>query len=134
MRSPLPLVLLATLALASSAAAQSIASGDVTGQVRGPDGEGLPDAVVSLRSLDLGITQEAATDMQGRYSLPFVAPGRYELRVEAVGYAPTVYPLVRIEAGTARTINIDLTPAAPPVTHVDTVRTVGTLLGRWRGS
>jgi hypothetical protein len=134
MRSPLPLVLLATLALASSAAAQSIASGDVAGQVRGPDREGLPDAVVTLRSLDLGITQEAATDMQGDYSLQFLTPGRYELRVEAVGYAPTVYPLVRVEAGTSRTINIDLTPAAPPVTHVDTVTTVGTLLGRWRGS
>ena len=134
MRSPLPLVLLAILTLASSAAAQTIASGDVTGQVRGPDREGLPDAVVSLRSLDLGITQEAATGMQGEYALQLLTPGRYELRVEAVGYAPVVYPLIRVEAGTSRTLNIDLTPAAPPVTHVDTVTTVGTLLGRWRGS
>ncbi len=129
------LILLATLAVAaSSAQAQTVVTGQVDGRVLSAEGNGLPGAVVTIRSIELGMSREATTDLQGIYTLEFLTPGQYELRVEAFGYRPVVYPLIRVEAGTARTLDVALNQAPPPVMRVDTAAVASTSLGRWRGS
>ncbi|MGD8321997.1 MAG: carboxypeptidase-like regulatory domain-containing protein, partial [Gemmatimonadota bacterium] len=132
MRLPYSAVFVVTLASAPAAlAAQTVVSGEITGQVSGSDRSGLSDAVVTLSSSSL--SREATTDLQGRFTLQFLAPGLYEMRVEAFGYRPVVFPSVRVEAGVTRTVSVTVTRATPPVTQVDTAAPSAAALSRWSG-
>ncbi len=131
MRSSIYLILALTVLGPISAAAQTAVSGDVSGRVLTSTGQSVPDAVVTLRSFQLDITRATTTDMQGAYSITFLTPGRYEMRVEAFGYRPVVYPVVQVEAGTSHTLMVRLTASPPPVTQVDTVRLGGVPYSRW---
>ena len=50
-----------------------------------------------------------ATDSDGRYSLPGIAPGQYTLAFRFIGYQEERIPL-SLEAGAGRTINVELAP------------------------
>ncbi len=134
MRSSTYLILVIALFVPMSAAAQTVVSGDVSGRVLTSDGRSIPDAVVTLHSLEMDVTREAATDLAGSYAIQFMSPGRYEMRVEAFGYRPLVRPVVRVEAGASRLVNVTLIASPPPVTQVDTVMEGGMALSRWSGA
>ncbi|MHC4925684.1 MAG: carboxypeptidase-like regulatory domain-containing protein, partial [Planctomycetota bacterium] len=116
----LPLVAVCLLGCTQTLVAQSVTSGAISGTVR-------------ERSLDLGLYREATSDASGRFRFTFVVPGEYELRVETLGFRPTVVGPIDVEAGDTRSVDVSITAATPPVVETDTLRLGGDGgSSRWR--
>src|SRR6266545_902913 len=79
------------LALLVPAWAQETPPPSLRGTVTDPSGAAVPGAVVQLRGPGpkLGNAQRAKTGSAGEYSFPSLAPGRYQVRVNAKGFAVT---------------------------------------------
>jgi len=73
-----------------AAYAQSASTGALTGTVTDPTGAVLRNAQIALRNIGTGETRGAITDQGGSYHLSLLPPGKYELTVEATGFAPLV--------------------------------------------
>jgi Carboxypeptidase regulatory-like domain/TonB-dependent Receptor Plug Domain len=88
--------------------------GSITGTVTGASGGALPGAQVSITSLESGaVARTVATDAQGFYVAPDLAPGNYEMRVSAAGFVSQVWTSINITAGSVRVLNVTMTPGNP---------------------
>lgn len=103
------------------AAGQAGSSASLTGQVVDPSDIGVARALVTVSSRRGGAYTETATDVSGRFRLPLLSPGIYELRIEALGYRPLVVTDIAMQAGETLDLTLPLTPASPPVLYVDTM-------------
>lgn len=91
LRHPLqrPLLLFAALLAASAALAQT-ATGTLTGIVSDASGGALDGATVTARNLATGATRKVASDATGRYRVPNLPPGDYEVQIEMSGFTSVV--------------------------------------------
>lgn len=89
----------------------------------GVESGGLPvgEALVSLIPVGAGLPREVFSDRQGRFAFPSLPPGRYDLRVEAVGHRPSLVQGMELVPSRTVRLQVVLTPEAPPVTRVDTL-------------
>ena len=85
------------------------AQGTLSGTVSAPSGAAVSNARVSLRRIADGRTTETRTDSGGRYKVPDLMPGDYELFVAAEGYSPGAVT-VTIVAGVDQTKDVQLYP------------------------
>jgi hypothetical protein len=125
------LVALAVLAPAS-ASGQGLTTATVAGTVTSATGQPLSGALVTLTSLGAGGTHETTTSASGAYAFGLVAPGPYEIRVEALGYRPVVARTLTLGGGERGGVPIVLAAAPPPVLTVDTLVLGGATSSRWR--
>src|SRR3712207_5561075 len=87
-RSGMPRVLLTlwcVLGFASLSAAQD-PRGAVAGRVVDTSGGTLPGTTVPVTNTATGTVNTAVTDEDGRYSIPFISPGTYDVKVELTGF------------------------------------------------
>ncbi len=73
--------------------------GSLTGQILDGDGAPVEHARLDIEEMGTGTTYEVHTDGQGRFLLPQVAPGSYQIDVEAAGFAPWQEGGVEVSAG-----------------------------------
>jgi hypothetical protein len=98
--------------LAASAAALGQTGGTaLTGAVTKAAGAPVPNALIAVRNTATGQTVETRSDPSGRYSLPNLAPGEYEVTVSAPGFAAKTVKTA-LAAGAAQTLNLEMTPGA----------------------
>jgi Carboxypeptidase regulatory-like domain len=64
------------------------------GTVKDPSGAAVPGATVQLTGT--GREQRKTTDLNGQFSFPSLAPGQYQVRVTAKGFAPVERPDLEI--------------------------------------
>ena len=74
------------LALSINALAQ-VTSGEVLGTIRDGSGAIVPNAKVSVKNLDTNANREVSSDTEGRFRIPTLPTGQYELTVVASGFA-----------------------------------------------
>ncbi len=99
-------VLIVALAILTSiAAAQSVVTGDLAGNVTDPSGAVIPNAQVALKNLQTGEAQTATTNAQGAYRFPFLKPGSYSATVNAQGFQPTTQD-ANVNLGQVTNLNI----------------------------
>ncbi len=79
--------LLMLVALACATAQETIHYGSVGGRVTDPSGAVVAGARVTARQQETNLTTEVATDREGRFRLPYLRIGEYELRIEQPGFA-----------------------------------------------
>jgi hypothetical protein len=79
----------------------------LSGTIIQPSGAVVPNAKVSVKNLASEQATETQTDSDGRYNVPNLTPGDYELSVSAIGYSTNAMK-VTITTGTARTVNVTL--------------------------
>jgi hypothetical protein len=108
-RLGLGLLGLGLLAGVGSAAAQNIGrtTGTLTGVVVNSSGSVLPGVTITAASPALVGTTTTVTDAAGRYSLPSLAAGLYEITGELSGFSPGAVRDIDLEVGT--TLKVDLT-------------------------
>ena len=94
------------LALAAAAAAQS-ATGTVSGTVSDSTGAVLPLATVALKNIATGISRTVTTDLEGRYHVPSLEPGEYELRATLTGFK-TIVRSVAVTVGGVTDVPIEM--------------------------
>lgn len=91
-----------------TAHAQEDGSGQLTGLVRGADGEPLTGAIVTVTSPELDAGDASlTTDAAGRYTLGPIRPGLYDVAVELHGYRRGSLTTLKLENG--RTTQADIT-------------------------
>jgi hypothetical protein len=81
-------------------------TGSINGLVTDPKGNALPKATISLID-GSRILGQATAGGDGRFQLPSVAPGRFEVKVEASGFRP-VSRLVTVRPGVASEVRMGM--------------------------
>jgi outer membrane receptor protein involved in Fe transport len=98
----------ATSLFAQLGASLSQLNGTVTDQ----SDRSVAKATVTLRGTETNRTYSTATNDSGLYVIPNAQPGRYELTVEAAGFAKTIQTGIELTVGQVATVNVGLKVAS----------------------
>ena len=122
-----------TIALVAAAAnAQQLGTAVLEGTVVDPQGAVVKGAPVTARQRATGIERTTAANNEGVFVLNDLAPGAYEIRVQAPGFADFAAP-VSLEVGQQQTLKVTLSVEAKKITvnvsdvgteRVDTISSV----------
>ncbi len=97
------LFLIATVASSLPVIAQS--SGSITGKIiDSKTGEGLPSVNVLVKGTYYGVS----SDVDGKFIIPKVNPGVYDISITLLGYKAVVYTGIKVEAGKAVALDVKL--------------------------
>ncbi len=99
-------VLLLSLSVSFPLCAQN-SSGTISGTVTDSSGSPVANARITVSNVFTGQAAETQTDASGRYSVPKLGPGNYEVTAVAEGF-PTSKARVALAAGAAQTLNLQL--------------------------
>jgi outer membrane receptor protein involved in Fe transport len=94
------------LALAAPASAQESTTGSIGGRVTDQQGLPLPGVNVSVNS-ERG-DRTAVTDAEGRFFVPFLTPGSYDVRAELAGFRVTEQRDVQVRLGQRAEVPLQL--------------------------
>ncbi len=86
---------------------QSTTQGAISGTVMDATGAVLPNATVTLKSLDKGYTRDATSNAQGAFQFPLADPGNYSVAVGATGFK-TFNTKVQVNVGQVTSVNAKL--------------------------
>jgi hypothetical protein len=100
------LILLFVTAFVPVASAQTAAT--VSGTVHDASNAVLPGVTVTARSGETGLVRTAVTGPEGRFVLPQLPPGTYEIRAELAGFKPHIRPQVVLAVAQSLGLNITL--------------------------
>ena len=117
------LVLAALLLTGSSlASGQTLTSGLLDGVVEDSLGAPLNDARVTVAERTSGFSRSAETGRDGRFRMPLLPPGDYDLLVERFGFQPVRVQGVPVRAGQRLTVPVVVAAAGERVDEVEVVR------------
>ena len=88
--------------------AQSAASATITGTIVDPQGAVVPNAKVTATNAATGIGRAVQTTSAGNYTIPNLAPGTYNVRVEAKGFAAGETKGITLNVGDQRDLGFKL--------------------------
>jgi hypothetical protein len=112
---------------------QTLATGVLDGRVHDARGAPLPEVSVILETEEGGPTRRVTTSREGTFVFSQLAPGRYAVRVELLGYRPKLINGVPVAAGESQTFDVSLEVAPPPVQSAEVVQFEGTSGGSRAG-
>src|SRR5207244_13607438 len=101
-------VLILALPLAGAYAQQTANTGTLAGIVTDPTGSIVSGAKITAVNTATGFTSEGQTNETGRFSVPYLNPGRYELRVEAPGFRSYHRTGIELRAGESPRLDVAL--------------------------
>jgi hypothetical protein len=78
----------------------------VNGSVMDPTGAVIPNASITITNTETGAQRTAASDAQGRYSIPQLNPGMYQIKATASGFADLVVGKIELRVSEPATINL----------------------------
>jgi hypothetical protein len=107
----------ACVMLSTSAAAQVVATGSLSGMVKSPDGAGAPGATVTAESAHLQGRRTSTTSSDGHYIVALMPPGDYVVSFELAGFQ-TAKARVRVGLGEDVTLGVTLS-VAPIAQSID---------------
>jgi len=114
--------------------AQTPGTGALTGTVKDPSGAVIPNATVTLTSVDTGQARTGMTGADGVYHFNLLAPGNYRVRMEASGFKPVEVPSVAVAVTETAVLdrNLDVGAQSQTVTvegEVENIQTASSALG-----
>ncbi len=83
-------VALGLLALVAAPVAAQVLYGSIVGTVEDPSGAVIPKAAVTVTNKETGQSREVPADDAGRFTIPNLLPGRYDIKVTASGFKPVL--------------------------------------------
>jgi Carboxypeptidase regulatory-like domain/TonB dependent receptor len=87
---------------------QTSSTGQIVGEVTDPTGAVIPGAKVTVREPATGMTRAADANSVGRYTVPLLSPGTYEVTVTLTGFRTFTDTNVAVNAATSTTVNAQL--------------------------
>lgn len=118
-------VIFAALFLFSSARAQEYRA-TIIGKVTDPSGSAVPNADVSVTGVGTNFVSTTKTDASGNYSVPFLSPGSYNIKISAAGFTAGVRE--NLEAHAGEKVQADMTLQLGEASQTVTVSAAGELL------
>jgi hypothetical protein len=101
-------VLFCTLTAARVYAQEVAHTGTLTGIITDPTGSIISGTQVTALNRETQVTAQVVTNDAGRYFIPYLNPGGYEIRVAAVGFKTYVRTGITLLAGESSRIDIQL--------------------------
>src|SRR5579875_785860 len=92
---------------ASPAYAQ-VTSGNIAGVVKDPTGAVIPNASIAVKSESTGVTINAKTNAAGEYLVKNLLPARYDISVNAAGFAASTLKGVAVTLNSTATADVSL--------------------------
>jgi Carboxypeptidase regulatory-like domain len=128
------LVLCLLLGGAASLMGQSAGTGALTGSIKDVSGAVIPNAKVTLTSLDTQQTRTTMTETDGTYKFSLLPPGNYSLRIEAPGFRQSEVPSVTVNVTETEVLDRNLqvgeqTQAITVESAVEAIQTTSSALG-----
>ncbi len=122
---------LLALGLLTAARAQTSTVGNISGNVRDPQGAGVPKVEVTISDDRTGASRTVMSDDEGHYSAPSLAVGHYTVSVSPPGFKKTVANEVELHVAENKVVNLDLQlgQVSETVTVSSTASTVETRSG-----
>jgi hypothetical protein len=102
------MLVMTLLAAASAPCYAGVIAAAVSGTVRDAHGTPQMGAMVELLRADATGVGVAFSDVHGRYILPEVRPGSYQIRATAAFFVPSTRNNVRLEAGAQAIVNLTM--------------------------
>ncbi len=106
-RHPIGTLVLLLLSLPVNRATAQV-SASLSGRVTDQTGAELPGASVTAINQDTGISRTTVTNQAGRYDLPFLPIGKYELRAKRAGFAEQTRTGILLVVGQDATADLSL--------------------------
>jgi hypothetical protein len=78
------------------------------GSVKDPAGSTIPGAAVVATATNTGTKSSTVSDSAGQYSIPFLAPGTYDVSVKAPGFKEFVRKSLQLNSGDHAQVDISL--------------------------
>jgi Carboxypeptidase regulatory-like domain/TonB dependent receptor len=85
------------------------ATASISGRVTDPSGAGIPDAPVTIKNTGTSATQTVNTDNQGRYAVPELGIGVYDVSATKTGFQTSIRSGVTLTVGAALVMDFQLT-------------------------
>lgn len=104
----LALGVLGAILLFHSCAIAQTATGSISGMVQDETGAVVPGAQVTVTNVEKGISSSLATDASGRYHVPNLIPGHYEIQTQVSGFETAVRKGIQVTVGSNLEINMTL--------------------------
>ena len=102
------IALLALFALLPAHARAQVTTATLSGVVTDQSSATVPGATVSARNVDTDVSRMTTTDPQGRYRLPGLEPGTYEVTVELQGFQKVKRGDVQLSVGQSAGLDLVL--------------------------
>ncbi|HTA45141.1 MAG TPA: carboxypeptidase regulatory-like domain-containing protein [Bryobacteraceae bacterium] len=80
----------------------------ISGTVTDPAGAVIPKAQIEAKNEATGATYTSTSDTRGQFSIAGLVPGRYDLRVESMGFASYVKPAIDVQPQTIAKVDSTL--------------------------
>jgi len=84
------------------------ATGTIHGTVTDMSGAAIPTASVQVKNTGTGATQTTATDAAGRFNLPDLAVGSYEIQASQTGFSVVVHKGITLNVGSEAVVDFAL--------------------------
>ncbi|MGA2963709.1 MAG: carboxypeptidase-like regulatory domain-containing protein [Candidatus Korobacteraceae bacterium] len=110
------------LVLAGATAYAQEFRGALTGQVTDPTGAAIANVPVAVTSTATGATSHTVTGSQGFYNVPFLAPGEYQISVDAPGFKKYTQTGINVLTAQTMTVNVKMelgSESASVTVHAD---------------
>jgi hypothetical protein len=114
---------------------QTASTGAVIGEVLDPSGGAIVHASVEARDSDTGISRSALTDEGGKFALPLLPPGTYQVMTTKAGYSQA--PSISVQVLVTESIRVSIPMRVVGMTqkievqaNVSQLQTDSTALGR----
>ena len=83
-------------------------TGIISGTVTDASGAFIPGAKVDVKNVGTNITQSVPTDTQGRYNVPDLPIGNYQVQVSATGFQTAVHTGITLSVGSQNVVDFAL--------------------------
>jgi len=117
-----------SLLLLAGIASSQPAVATLGGRVTDPQSAPVPGATVTVRRAETGTTWTSASDTDGRFSIPMLPPGTYNVDVLLDGFAPWRVDAITLRVGQDQQLEVELRlgQLQEAVSVVETARVVTT--------
>jgi hypothetical protein len=84
------------------------AAATILGTVTDPSGAGVPDATITIKNVDTGISQTTTSDEQGRFRAPDLPVGTFELTAMKTGFSSVIRSNIALSVGAQTVVDFAL--------------------------
>src|SRR6266571_8501312 len=99
--------ILASILLVSRLSGQGAAA-TILGTVTDMSGAAIPEAAVQVKNVGTGLTQSTVTDSQGRFNLPDLGIGGYEVQASKPGFSTVIRKGITLTVGAQAVVDFSL--------------------------